>query len=57
MDYLLIPKELRDALLEYLGRRPYHEVAMAMQALMQLKAPAVKEGQVNEERTPPVEVG
>lgn len=32
----LLPAEARDALLAYLGNRPYREVAQGMQALLDL---------------------
>jgi hypothetical protein len=33
----LLPAEVRDAILNYLGNRPYREVAQGMQALLDLK--------------------
>lgn len=48
MEYFLLSEEFRDQLLDYLGRCPYNEVAMAVQALGQLKALAVKDSQINE---------
>lgn len=35
--YYLIPKEMLEGVLGYLGRRPYAEVAAAMRALEQLQ--------------------
>jgi len=34
--HFLIPREMLDGLIAYLGRRPYAEVGMAMQALERL---------------------
>lgn len=40
MDHVLLPAQMRDGLVQYLGTRPYREVCDAIQALMALQPPA-----------------
>ena len=48
---LLIEKEVVQALLNYLGTRPYNEVAQAVAVLAQLKPLENKQGLEKEEKT------